>query len=111
MRPGHLAGGVGDQVLADFDFDMGQSAVLAVDRNAVVAVLGDRVRRIVADRKVGFLTQQISAGCRPDRILVVEHADLHRSAFPFETRRETVHGDQDGASVRAPGIEQAVMRS
>src|ERR1051326_148151 len=42
-----LAVGSGDQVLADFDFNVFQSAALGVKRQAVIAVGGQRVRRFL----------------------------------------------------------------
>ena len=89
---------VGDQVLADFDLDMRQAALVAVGGDAVVAVFGERIGRVVADDEVGFPAQQVQQDAGESRVLVVQQADLHGAAFAFEGRGETVHRDQHGAA-------------
>jgi hypothetical protein len=78
---------------------------LAVGGDAVVAVLGDRVGRIVTDHEITLLTQQVEQDKSEPRVLVVEHAHLHGSAFAFERWREAVHRDQHGSTIGA-GVQQ-----
>ena len=56
-RPRGLALTVRDQILADLDLDMVEAAPLAVHRDRVVAVIGDRVGLVGADYQIALGAQ------------------------------------------------------
>ena len=101
-RPFALAGRAGDQILADFDLDMVEAVGFAVHRDRVVAVVGDRVRFVVADGEVALRPQQLEHEPRERRRMVVQHADLDGAVDALEHRGKAVHRDQHGAAPGGP---------
>ena len=95
-KPAHLtlAGLISDKVLANFDFYMGQMALLAVNRNRIVRCISHPVRLVVADLETLLAAQQLDQYMGETRIAIVEHADMPGAADAVEYGRETVHRDQ-----------------
>jgi hypothetical protein len=54
VGPGFLAGGIGDQILADFDAGVDQAARFGVHGNGVVGVVAHRIGLVVADHEIAF---------------------------------------------------------
>ena len=61
LGPGPLALFVRDEILPDFDLDVGDFPPLAVNGNAIVRGVAHMIGFIVADHEVAFLTEQIEA--------------------------------------------------
>src|SRR6185437_15726111 len=95
LGPPRLAGLVSQQILAYFDLDMRNRALLPVDRNSVVALVTGRVGLVVAHDRPALGAKQreqfVSEPCVP----VVQDADLPRPVFAVEHRGEAVHRDED----------------
>src|ERR1700719_1402047 len=76
LGPGPLALFVRDEILPDFDLDVGDFPTLAVNGNAIVRGVAHMIGLIVADHEVTFLTEQIEEDEGQARIAVIEHSDM-----------------------------------
>ncbi|KAG1437311.1 hypothetical protein G6F57_020302 [Rhizopus arrhizus] len=106
LRPCLLSGGIGNQVLADFQLHVHQAAAFAMHRHCVVAGAAHRVRLVVAHHQVAFVAQRLQQCMRKSRVLVVQHAGLPRPLHAVHHRGEAVHHHQQGG---AAGISARVQ--
>ena len=58
FSPLGLAGFCGDEILAQFDPDMKETAPFTVVRNRVVGFIVDGVRLVIADDEIGVFSQR-----------------------------------------------------
>ncbi len=94
--PGLLACLLGDQVLADFKFHMGQAAAFAMDGNGIVAGIAHGIGLVIAHHQIALGLEQRLHDMGEARVAVIEHAHMPGPLEAFEYRREAVHGDQHG---------------
>ena len=58
LGPASLTIGIGNQILADLDFDMPQTPALAMHRDGVVRQVADPLGLVLADDEIAFGAQQ-----------------------------------------------------
>jgi len=104
--PHSLPDVVGDEVLADFKFDVKQAASLAMRRNRVIRRIAHAIGFVVTDDKPLFAFQQRLQDLGEARIMVVEHSSMPGPRHAHENRGEAMHRDQRDRLARlSPPIE------
>jgi hypothetical protein len=82
FSPPALTGLVGDEVLANFDGDVVQTAPLAVNGNRVIGRVSHSVGLVITDHETLLAPQEVHQQMGKTRITVVEHADMPRPRRP-----------------------------
>src|SRR5215470_4196501 len=78
LGPASLTIGIGNQILTDLDFDMRQTAALAMHRDGVVRQVADPVGLVLADNKIAFGPQQFRQWMRQACITIEEYCHMPR---------------------------------